>query len=87
MTLRSNVKILGNNQGTDIPIAPIANPRIAPIITSDFSSIRACLAILKKLEHFLQTKLHGEIHFATRKLLDQICFKKGNLHDPHITDT
>lgn len=43
MTLRSGVNILGSNQGTDIPIVAIANPSIAPITISDFSSIRACM--------------------------------------------
>lgn len=38
MTLRSVVKRLGNNQGTDIPIVAIANPSIPPIIRSDFRS-------------------------------------------------
>lgn len=41
MTLGSRVKIWGNNQGTDNPTVPIVNPSIAPIITSDFSNIRA----------------------------------------------
>ena len=43
MTFWSCVKILGNNQGTDVPTIPNSNPSIAPMMTSDFSNIRACL--------------------------------------------
>lgn len=41
MTIRSVVKRLGKNRGTDVPIAPNVNPVMAPIITSDFSNILA----------------------------------------------
>lgn len=43
MIAGSGVNKLGNNQGTDVPIAPVITPFIAPIITSDFNSILACL--------------------------------------------
>lgn len=51
MTLRSGVlKMFGNNQGTDIPTSPTTSPNNAPIITSDFSRVRAFFDIPKPLE-------------------------------------
>lgn len=43
MTFGSEVKIPGSNKGIDVPIVPSTSPSKAPMITSDFSSIRACL--------------------------------------------
>jgi hypothetical protein len=42
MTIWSDVNMYGNNQRRDVPIIPNNNPSIAPIITSDLSSNRAC---------------------------------------------
>lgn len=42
MTLLSDVKILGKNQGTDAPMVPNSNPSVDPMRRSDFSSILAC---------------------------------------------
>lgn len=57
MTAGSGVNMLGNSQGIDVPIAPTTSPIRAPIMTSDFSSIRACL-ISSALFRFCQTEIH-----------------------------
>lgn len=46
MIFSSGVKILGNNHGTDVATIPRVKPRIAPMMTSDLSSIRACFISL-----------------------------------------
>lgn len=48
-TLGSAEKSLGNNQGIDVPIDPSITPAAAPIITSDFNSVRACFQYLNQL--------------------------------------
>jgi hypothetical protein len=42
MTIWSDVNMYGYNQRRDVPTIPNNNPSIAPIITSDLSSNRAC---------------------------------------------
>lgn len=43
--MRSAVKRVGKNQGRLVPIMPNVNPRIAPIITSDFNNILAYIKL------------------------------------------
>ena len=56
MIILSCVKILGNNQGIDVPTTPKVNPTITPMMTSDLSSALACSNISKFSECFGKIK-------------------------------
>jgi len=48
MTIRSGVKMYGNNQGTDVPTIPNNIPSMTPIVRRDLRSNWACHENLKK---------------------------------------
>jgi len=50
MTIRSGVKMYGNNQGTDVPTIPSNNPSMIPIVRRDLRSNWACHENFEKEE-------------------------------------
>lgn len=59
MTSPSGVKVLGNSHGIAIAIVPSVNPTKAPIIRSDFSSLRACLIGKRKAVRRFPQRIHN----------------------------